>query len=711
MIVILAEKPSQAKAYADIFSNVKGQEGYYQVPSCSIFPKGAKITWGIGHLVTLKEPHEYNESWKHWRMEDLPLLPEKFQFKVADDKKKQFKIVKKLLDEATQIIIATDCDREGENIARSIIHYAGASHKPIKRLWFNSLEEDELLRAFRDLREGQQYISYYHEAQARQISDWIVGLNASRLYTLLFKETGIKEVFPVGRVQTPTLKLIYDRQREIEGFVPKQFFELEAIFTTQKGCYKGRYVEKTDTKEEMLKKLVENSIVEGKENKAKIHEVRKEIKKLNPPKLHSLSSLQSLLNKKYKYSPSQVLAIVQTLYDTPLKLVTYPRTDTQYITEHEFNYLKEQLPSYQRLVNHVFEPCSLQPNKRYVDGSKVQEHYAIIPTRKIPSLETLNSLTNEQRIVYFEILKSVLAMFHAPYVYEETVIQTEMNSFLFVTKGKVEKEKGWKELYGDGTDGTDKTDEQPTLPEVTKGEFCTGKVSIHEGKTTPPKRYTQGQLIDVMKTCGRIVDELSDEDKEILKNVEGLGTEATRSTIIDNLIKQNYIEVKKNLVYVTKKGEILCKLLEGTLLTKPELTAKWESYLQKIGQGEGKKEVFIANTIRFIKETVQRSIETIKKVDVEADVGAIKAKDNIALCPACKKGYVVEKNGFYGCTEYKNGCKQTFPQKILGKNITKSHVKHLCEKGKTNKIKGFKGKTIFDAYLVLEDGKINFSFK
>ncbi len=706
MPVILAEKPSQAKAYAEAFSRVKREDGYFYIPACSIFPRGAHLTWGIGHLVELKNPNEYNAEWKRWSLSKLPIIPETFEFKPSAKTRKQFNIVKRLLKETDEIIVATDCDREGENIARSIIRLSGASRKPTKRLWINSLEVDEVRKGFQNLKDGTHYLPLYQEAQARQVSDWLVGINTSRLYTLLLQKKGMRDVFSVGRVQTPTLKLIYDRQKEIENFKPEPFFEIEGHFHTEKGSYKGKVKKRYKTKEEVDKILQEHHI--SSEVKGVIEEVKKEMKRQKPPKLHSLSSLQSLLNKKYKYSPSKVLKTVQSLYDQPLKLVSYPRTDTQHITENEFNYLKSNLSAYQNIAGTSFAPSSTKPNKRYVDGSKVQEHYAIIPTKKLPDQKTLASLNRDQRNVYFEILNSMLAMFHHDYVYEETTIITDVKSLEFFSKGKVEKDQGWKALFQKSS-ADQKKDKEPLLPPVAKGMAARAEIASKEGATKPPKPYTEGQLINMMKTCGQAIED-DEEAKSTLKDVEGLGTEATRSSIIETLIKQEYIYVKKNVVTVSEKGKLLCQAVDGTLLSKPTMTAKWEMYLKKIGEGKAQSKAFIDNTIAFTHKIVQEAGGSVEKIDVGSTVTEKNKSNQIALCPACKVGYIADRKTFYGCTEYKKGCKQTFSKKILGKALTKSQIKQLCEKGKTNKIKGFKGKKTFDAALALKEGKVHFLF-
>ncbi|WP_240377348.1 type IA DNA topoisomerase [Bacillus piscicola] len=714
MPVILAEKPSQAQAYAEAFPKGRKGNGFIEIPSCGLFPQGAILTWAIGHLVELRAPAEYTPAWKRWQLKELPMIPETFQFKMNAKTRKQFEVVRRLLKETDRIIIATDCDREGENIARSIIEQAGASRKPTQRLWINSLEKEEVKKGFQRLREGEAYLSLFHEAQARQLSDWVVGMNASRLYTLLLQEKGAQHVFSVGRVQTPTLKLIYDRQLEIEQFQPEPYYEIHGSFTAEAGQYKGKAKVRCQ-KEEEGQQLLDKHAITGRDP-ASVKEVRVTEKREKPPRLHSLSSLQTVMNRKYKYSPSKTLEIAQSLYDQPLKLITYPRTDTEYITTNEFAYVKDNIEHYQRIAGKTFSPVSLQPKKRFVDNNKVKEHYAIIPTKKIPTTEALQKLRTEQRNVYLEIVSSVLAMFHHDYQYEETIVTTDVKGLLFYSKGKVETVRGWKELFQRSTPKK-REKELPKLPPLTKGMTAEAEVKIVKEMTKPPKPYTEGQLINMMKTCGRAVEE-DEEAKAILKEVEGLGTEATRSGIIKTLIRQEYIHVEKNIVQVTKKGAILCEAVAGTLLSKPEMTAKWEQFLRKIGQGEAEKETFIEQTAAFTRKLIESAPRDVEKLTLHPESlpaparrkGSGQGQKPIVTCPACQKGYILEHDRFYGCSEYRNGCRQTFARTILGKKITPAQIRQLCEKGETRTLKGFKGKRTFDAKLVLKNNKIEFAF-
>ncbi|QWH20575.1 type IA DNA topoisomerase (plasmid) [Bacillus mycoides] len=708
-VLVLAEKPNQAKAYAEAFPKVEKRDGHFYVPPCSLLPSGGNITWAYGHLVELKSPQDYKKEWEKWDLSQLPILPSRYEYKVSADKKKQFNIVKKLMKEADTTVVGVDIDREGEAIARLIIQQAGCEDKTIKRLWINSLEVDEIKKGFQNLKPGEDFESMFEEAQARQLSDWIVGMNASRLYSLLLRKKGVQGVYSVGRCQTPALYLINKRQQEIKNFKPTPFFELEAQFTSPNGVYMGRYKERFAVRGELMNLLQQHSLSENGSQQGMVKTVEVKPKQQEAPKLFSLSSIQALANKKYKYSPADVLKGIQELYEA--KLVTYPRTDCNYITEGEFEYLKNNLNGYQSIAGVNFQPHSLTANKRYVDNKKVQEHYAIVLTKNVPSKETITKLSEKQRNLYMEVLKSVLSMFHAPYMFEETVITSDLNGLLFTTKGKAEKSLGWKELYV--TDKIEEEDDQEKvslLPVVKQGEFVQGLVKSKEGVTTPPKPYTEGQLITMMKTCGSSVED--EESKIILKEVEGLGTEATRAGIIETLKKQGYIEVKRNKVSVTPKGEILCESVQGTMLAKPELTAKWEGYLRKIGKKQGSKDIFVSQTSEFIKDLIEGATESIGELKIDNKIQDMKVKDTIGKCPKCGKD-VVNRKTFYGCSGYKEGCKFSMSGEYLTKKISEANAKKLLEGKKTGLIKKMKGKSgkEFDGYLKLsQSGRLELEF-
>jgi DNA topoisomerase III len=686
--VIIAEKPNQGKLYAEAFEVAKREQTHIELKPCNIFPQGAVITWGIGHLVEIAVPGEHDEKWAKWNLEHLPIAPKQYNLKVADSKKAQFNTVKKLLKEADLIINGCDIDREGSNIFYLILKVAGISNKPIKRLWINSLEADEIRKGFQQLQSNDKDLLMHQEAHARQIADWTVGMNGSPLYSLLLQKQGLRETLSIGRCQSPLVMMIYDREQQIKNFVSKPFYELQGKFATSGQFeYTGKAKLRMDSREELNSFLLENQLSINVPLEGKITNVEKQEKSTKAPRLHSLSTLQAAANKKWKYSPKTVLDTVQNLYLA--KVVTYPRTDCNFITEAEFAYLAQNVGQYQQLINASFN-ANITLNKRYVDNSKVQEHFAIVPTKTIPATSTLNGLSETERNIYEEILRTTLAMFHSDYKYEETVITTTVNGVEFYTKGKVELDLGWKTLFvkDSASEGTDKAGaEQIVLPAVSSNEAVGSVIFEKEGFTTPPKPFTEGQLIDLMKTAGKTLD-IDEEDAAILKEVEGIGTEATRSNIIETVKQKGYICITKNIVSVTPKGEVLCKALDNALVGSPILTAKWESKLRLIGQGKLTLESFVADINQYILEMIQDAKKNItSNEDLNSSITSVQTKSEIGKCPKCSSG-IVEKKGFYGCSNYPE-CKFTLSDNFRKKKLSKANIKNLLE-GKETTIKGIK---------------------
>lgn len=710
-VVILAEKPKQAREnYAPVFEIEKKEKTHYVLKPCSIFPNGAILTWAVGHLVSLKMPKEYKSEWGNWDMKNLPIIPNPFEFKVSEDKKMQFNAVKKLFNGADTIINACDSDREGSNIFYSILKMTGAKNKNIKRLWINSLTPSKVEEGFKNLQDNDKDLLLYEEARTRQIGDWLVGMNNSQLFTLLLKEKGLNTTLSVGRVQSPTVYMVYQRQQEIDNFVSKPYFELIGDFTHENGKYTGKAKVKEESKDNIVKLLEKHSLSDLNSSDSVIKEVTKTLKTTKSPKLHSLTTIQKKADKRWKYSGKKVLKIMQSLYEK--KLLTYPRTEYNYITESEYAYLVSNVKQYQELLEVSFEPKTT-PDKNYVDGTKVGGHYAIIPTDVVPSKSTIDNLPDEEKKLYYEVLKTTLAMFHLVYKYEETKITTNVNGIEFFTTGKVEVEKGWKDLFQDEKEEEkEKSNENKMLPSVTKEDFVSSLLNIKEGHTSCPKPYTEGQLIELMQKAGKLVNDK--EEKAILKEVEGLGTVATRGDIIETIKNNGYIESKQNILNITEKGKILCEALNGTLLASPLMTAKWESYLKKIGEGSGTQEVFLNKIVEFLHSTIE---EAPKNFNVESFNHAMKdhvKSQTIGSCPSCGKGTVTDKGKFYGCSEYRNGCKFSLPKTFLGKKLTNTHLVTLLRGEKTKLIKGFKSKKKqgkkFDAYLIVKDGNITFEF-
>ncbi|HBK5756337.1 TPA: DNA topoisomerase III [Enterococcus faecium] len=610
-------------------------------------------------------------------------------------------MVKKHLDEAETIVIATDSDREGEAIARLIINLSGNSRKTIKRLWINSLETSEIKKGFQNLKDGQAFYSTYKEAETRQIADWLVGINLTRLYTLYVQKNGMRGVFSVGRVQPPTLFLIYQRNEEIKHFVSKLFYELYATFTHSNGKYKGKYKERFDTLEN-LDGFKETNQLEQAEN-AEVTNVKVEEKRQYAPKLFSLSDLQSFANKRFKYSADKTLSIAQKLYEK--KVLSYPRSDTNYIGSPEFDYLKSNLSRYLELAGVGISEPQLNENKRYVDGSKVQEHYAIIPTKTLPKL---SDVTKDEKNIYLLVLYRTLAIFEKPYIYDETTIDTAINQVLFQSKGKTEKERGWKRLYKQ----EEKDKDDPLLPEVTVNDSVAFALETKEGKTQPPNYYTEGTLLTVMKHVGRAMDDK--DSKDILKETEGIGTEATRASIIETLKKQDYITISKSKIYVTEKGELLCRIIAEDEIANAGMTAQWERYLKKIRSQQGTQEAFLGSIERFVQHLIEKVPQNFqdKKENIADVVGHMEQENVMGTCSKCQNS-VVDKGKFYGCSGYKDGCKFTLPKRWSQKALTKKNVQDLLSKRETSLIKGFKSKkgSNFSAKLTLNDEmKLAFEF-
>lgn len=720
MLTILCEKPDQGRAYGAAFDHVDRNK-YIEVKPCSIFPGGAIIVWAIGHLCKLQPPELYKEEWKEWKLSTLPMIPETFQHQVVKEKAAHFKIVKEKLQQATEIIIATDPADEGELIARLIIQMSGASKKPLKRFWCSSMTKTAILEGFQNLRDAKETENNYHAAKARSYSDWLIGLNTSRAYSILFREKfGLHETFSSGRVQTPVLCLIHNREEEIKNFKSKPFYQVIGEFNANGLKYVGALIYEGDFKllnYEQAKAWSEEC--KGLQQ-ATINSVISEEKQSNPPKLHSLSSLQAKLNRKYKISPEDVLKIAQGLYEK--KFISYPRTSSQYLTESEAKSLPgvlaslEGLEPYSELVRNIARN-SIGGDKKYVNDTKVEDHFALIPTNVVPNLL---DLTAQEKQLYDEIVRSIIAVHYGPNIFTETTILTNVQSHVFVSQGKQVLDDGWKVLWkGQKSEDDDKEKDIQKLPVVQKGQqIGIENIELGKGQTKPPKVYTEGQLITLMKTAGKYV-----EDEDLDTNFGGVGTEATRAGIIKTLKDRSYILVRDNKVSVTEKGKMLVKAVSGTALSSVEMTAKWEMFLEKIRKGgnqaPGLSQAFIEKAKAFASSLVEKAINECDTWNVEQLAVGVKdkASEAVGKCPLCGKN-VVEKQSIYGCMGYKkddrNSCNFTLPKTFLSKSISASNATKLLEGKKTTLIKGLKGNKEgakpFDAHLILKAGKIEFEF-
>ncbi|KYG33464.1 type IA DNA topoisomerase [Priestia endophytica] len=700
---ILCEKPKQALTYGQCYDYVKHKD-YIEIKPCSTFPKGAKIVWAIGHLAELAPPEKYKEEWKTWTLDTLPMIPDNFQYVISKDKASHFKSVKKHLQDSDEIIISTDPGREGEAIARTLILLSGCSKKPLKRFWCSSMTPNAVRKAFDNLKDARDYTSLFQEAQARAYSDWLIGMNTSRAYTLLMQKKGVKEVFSTGRCQTPLLCLIHQREEEINNFKPERYWEIQGSFSAHEQKYNGKL--QNDNQNRFKDKNKAQELVNQlKQGHPYISKVETKTQKNRPPKLHNLSSLQAKINRKYKISPSDVLRTVQSLYDQ--SLCSYPRTEYQFLPIDEARQLPEILENlstlepYKKLImskNHE----QITDDKHFVDDSKVGDHYALIVTEKVPDL---SKLSKEEQLVYDEIARSVIAAHYNDHVYNQTTLITKIEEHEFKSTGKQILDNGWKVVWQDDHNQDDKEDNQQ-LPKVEENQNVSLiDLLLKEGITKAPKPYSEGQLITLMKTAGRVGQDSEELDSKDLNKYGSLGTEATRSGIIEGLKARKYIIVKKNIVETTFKGKMLVKAVSNTILSSAELTAKWEMYLQKIGEGEKPAKAFIDSSKKLSQKLVEQAIKSSYEWKFDDMVQQIQQEGQIGKCPSCGKAVLARKK-FYGCSGYKEGCKFIFSNEYLGKKISETNAKKLLEKGKTGLIKGLKGKnSTFDAYIIFRDKK------
>ncbi|EKN1188771.1 topoisomerase C-terminal repeat-containing protein, partial [Listeria monocytogenes] len=546
------------------------------------------------------------------------------------------------------------------------------------------------------------------EAQTRQKSDWLVGMNLSPLYSLSLQEKGVQGVFPIGRVQTPTLMMIYKRQKEIENFTSKKYYEIELKGDHNKLLWTARLKEKQkfDSKESCKKFLENEKLKEGKQN-VLVTNIQKEMKETQSPRLFSLSALQVVMSKKEKVSPKKVLESVQKLYEK--KLLTYPRTDSVYITENELEYLLSLKESYQKLFSINQHLDHVDKKTRFVNSKKVQEHHAIIPTKKIPSQTDLKALTDLERNIYELVTRTTLAMFAETYQYEETTVELASNNVTFAAKGKVEKLLGWKSILNDEVEAET---EESTLPLLKLETFIEMDLQVISKDTKPPKAFTEGTLIQAMKTAGKELE--NEEAQSILKDVEGIGTEATRADVIEKLKSQDYINVVKNQLEVTKKGQQIGKVLESDkLFSSAEMTALWEKDLKSISEDALTQDVFLKRIKHLVKSYIKQVPQNLDNISKETEWQEMQKVQSVGVCPKCGKD-IVDRGKMYGCVGYKDksSCSFTLMKKIMGKTLPQKDVSLLLSDGSTRTIKGFvskKGKK-FDAQLKWDKDKITFVF-
>jgi DNA topoisomerase III len=707
MKLIIAEKPDQGSTLASIFKHKK-HSGFIEIFPNESFPNGAYVTWAIGHLCQLVNPEKYEPGWKKWSLENLPMIPNQFQYEVTKDKVKQFSVIQKLVNNpaVTEIIHAGDAGREGELIIRNILRITGCK-KPMKRLWISSLTPNSIREGFNKLLDEDYTRNLYYEAYTRACADWVVGMNASRLYSLLLQKQGFSDVFSVGRVQTPTLALIVKREIEIENFKSEPFWEVIAHFNIEGKKYSGKWQNDGESRVK-TKEMAEKVAAFCREKPAEVSDVISERKEFLPPFLYNLSALQAEANRRYKFPPKKTLDVLQKLYQKGN--VSYPRSDSRHVTKEEANTFPEILSKLSHINGYEkFFPLpveSIMDNKRYVNEKKVTDHYAIIPTEQIPNVDRLDP---DEKKLYDLIVTSLIAAHYPKAIAEYTTVTTLVDGrAFFQSKGKVQIEEGWRKVINQK-----EKEDDPALPQLSKGEQGrTTKVDVKESQTQPPKRYTEGQLITLMKTAGKHIEDK--EMEKILSKTEGLGTEATRAGIITMLKDRKYIDVTKNLVYATAKARILIDAIGQEILASPEMTAKWEQKLKEISEGAASPKNFMEQTNKMVSHLISSGVGHSANWAFSEDVREnftpskkmTKGKGSTKLgnCKKCD-GSVVDKGSFYGCSNYqKNQCNFTISKKILGKNITQKNIKLLLSEGKTELIEGFANKDkTFNARLFLDE--------
>lgn len=643
--LVLAEKPSVGRDIAKVLKcNQKGK-------GCLMGSRYI-VTWALGHLVTLAEPEAYGDRYKTWRLEDLPMLPKKMELIVIKQTAHQFKTVKGLMlrKDVDDIVIATDAGREGELVARWIIQKAGC-RKPIKRLWISSQTDRAIKEGFNNLKPGKQYYDLYMSAQCRAEADWLVGLNVTRALTCKYNAQ-----LSAGRVQTPTLAMIVEREKEIRQFKPKDYWMIQA----QVNGFTVQWKDKNSGQVRVFEQREAQGIVSRVQGQVgRVIDVKKSAKRDLPPLAYDLTELQRDANRRYGYSAKQTSSIMQNLYERH-KLVTYPRTDSKYITNDMVATLPERLNSiavgpYKELVKQVTKN-KIRPTKRLVDNSKVTDHHAIIPTEQYVDLSALNQ---EERNVYDLIVKRFIAVLSAPFEYEQTVVTVEINGELFMAKGKIIRSKGWKAIYDNydsWEDETEQEEKEQALPEVKKGATIKVRdVRTVNGKTKPPARYTEATLLTAMEHPEKFIQ--NKEFKETLSSTGGLGTPATRADIIEKLFNTFYIEKSGKEIVPTSKGIQLINLVPDDLKS-PVLTAKWEQQLAGISKGKEDAQAFISNMKMYAKKlvaTVSDSNEEYKHDNLTGN-----------RCPKCGK-HMLEVNGKKGkmliCQDRACGKRQIVAQK------------------------------------------------
>lgn len=690
MKVCIAEKPSVAREIASILGANARRDGYFE-------GNGYQVTWTFGHFCTLKEPHEYAPQWKRWSLEVLPMIPPRFGIKLIenDGVAKQFAVIEKLIAEAEEVINCGDAGQEGELIQRWVMQKAQCKC-PVKRLWISSLTEESIREGFEKLREQSEFDKLYEAGLSRAIGDWLLGMNATRLYTVKYGQN--RSVLSIGRVQTPSLALIVNRQLEIENFKPEPYWELKTVYRdTTFSATKGRFT----TKEEGEKFLEE---IKGSE--FEVTDVTTKKGEESPPRLFDLTALQVECNKKFAFSAEDTLKIIQSLYEK--KLTTYPRVDTTFLSDDMYPKVPailRGLAGYEELAKPVLA-TKIKKSKKVFDNAKVTDHHAIIPTGV-----RANNISDTERKVYDLVTRRFIAVFYPNCQISTTTVLGEAAKVEFKVTGKQILDPGWRVVFEKQTNNqeeeeTDKEDEG-ILPTFEKGETGPHVPALNEKWTQPPKYYTEATLLRAMETAGRLVD--NDELRDALKE-NGIGRPSTRAAIIETLFKRNYIRKERKNLYATQTGVELITTIKEELLKSAELTGLWEKKLRQIEKNEYDPRQFIDELKQMLTQivanvksdwgnriTIQEAVkeeEKPKKKTAPKEKKPAKEKKQpkpkeaaqeeqqpvVLLCPLCKKGTVLKGKSAYGCSEWKAGCTFRLPFDGTNELLNDGELKAVLDK-------------------------------
>lgn len=685
MKVCIAEKPSVAREIAEVLGATEKKNGYIE-------GNGYQVTWTFGHLCTLKEPHDYTPDWKRWSLSSLPMVPPRFGIKLISNPtyEQQFKIIEGLMQKAEMIINCGDAGQEGELIQRWVMQKAGAKC-PVYRLWISSLTEEAIREGFQKLKEQAEFNRLYEAGLSRAIGDWLLGMNATRLYTLRYGQN--KQVLSIGRVQTPTLALIVNRQEEIENFKPEPYWELKTVYRDVTfSATKGKFTQKEEG-EKFLEtvRISDFTVTDVSTKKGKEY----------APRLFDLTSLQVECNKKYAFTADDTLKLIQSLYEK--KVTTYPRVDTTFLSDDIYPKVPNTLNGlvdYSELVAPL-KGIKLPKSKRVFDNSKVTDHHAIIPTG-VPA----RNLSDNERKVYDLVARRFIAAFYPDCEISTTTVLGKVEKVEFKVTGKQILKPGWRVVFGadqkDPDADPNQQDEEKVLPDFVIGESGPHQPLLKETWTTPPKPYTEATLLRAMETAGKLVD--NDELRDALKE-NGIGRPSTRAAIIETLFKRNYIRKERKSLFPTATGTELIHVIQEELLKSAELTGLWEKKLRQIEKGSYEARTFLEELKQMVNQIVinvlsdqsgrsitieQKKAEEEKPKKSKAASASKEAGEKKprkprkravpapAVCPICHKGTLLRGKTAYGCSEYKNGCTFRLDYATYGANLTDEELAQIA---------------------------------